>query len=167
MVSGKWLSFKEESVPSWTVFVCCWGVNWLRTSDDRFRTSNSGQRTLLSLSLQISVLSFKLLNALLQSLNKRDKPGITCMSWDFSTNQISLAKRAFQLDGFTLRLPVGLLSLHRFELNSLRWTAFNWTKEIQSAGLPVFLSLLVLECLWALFTLKVCLVERLPDKAVN
>ena len=99
MVSGKWLSFKEESVPSWTVFVCCWGVNWLRTSDDRFRTSddrfrtsNSGLRTLLSLSLQISVLSFKLLNALLQSLNKRDKPGITCMSWDFSTNQISLAK---------------------------------------------------------------------------
>jgi len=154
-------------VPSWTFFVCCWDVNWLRTSDYGFWTSNSGLRTLLSLSLQISVLSFKLLNALLQSLNKRNQAGITCMSWDFSTNQISLANRAFQLDGFTLRLPVDLQSLHRFESNSLRWTAFNWTIEVQSTGFPVLLSVLILECLKALFTLKVCLVERLPDKAVN
>ena len=81
------------------------------------------------------------------------------MAWNFSPGQISLAKRAFQLDGFALSLPVGLQSLHRFELNTLRWTAFNRTLADDSAGLPVLRSVLILECLWALLALKVCLVE--------
>ena len=115
MVPRKWLRFVEESVPSWTIFVCCWEVN--------------GLRNLHWLSFQMVILLLKLLDAFFKSFNKWDQSGITCMSWNFRTSQIGFAKGAFQLDGFALRVPVGLQSRHRFELNALFWTTFDLTLE--------------------------------------